>query len=69
MDDALAAQRMKTTLELFDAGVEIKRENLCREDPAASDEEIEVRLRAWLSHRPGAEHGDVSGDVRLRENP
>ena len=42
---------------------------LRRRYPDASEEEITRRLTAWLQHRPGAERGDVSGPVRVRQIP
>jgi Rv0078B-related antitoxin len=58
--------RMRTTFDLFETAVRMQRQNLRRRDPDASDEEIARRLREWLHHRPGAEHGDASGpDFRV----
>lgn len=37
------------------------RQNLRREHPDATEQEIEKKLRAWLSHRPGAKDGDCVG--------
>lgn len=54
-------QNFFLTLELFQAGLELMRQNLRRRFPAASDEEIEGKLGSWLAHRPGAEHGDAVG--------
>jgi len=48
-------------LELFAAGEEIMRQNLRRRFPAATPEEIEDHLVAWLHDRPGAEQGDAVG--------
>jgi Rv0078B-related antitoxin len=59
--DRVAAARLRTTFDLFAAGVRMMRQNLRRRHPDASEEEIESRLRAWMSHRPGAEHGDGVG--------
>jgi hypothetical protein len=61
MDSDLAAQRFRTTLALFEAGVEMMRQNLRRRFPEASEAEIKARLTEWLHHRPGAEHGDCPG--------
>ena len=64
-----AARTFRLTLDLFDAGVQIMRENLRRSDPNVSEAEIERRLRTWLRHRPGAIHGDCPGrpvDVSVR---
>lgn len=57
------AERFRCALELHEAGVVLMRQNLRRRFPAASDAEIEERLVAWLSVRPGAEHGDSVGTV------
>jgi Rv0078B-related antitoxin len=61
MDPSLAAQRFRIAMELFDAGVEMMRQNLRRRFPDADEKEISVRLAQWLQERPGAEHGDCSG--------
>jgi len=58
-DDAV--ERLRTALDLFAAGEALMRENLRRQHPSATDEEIEERLCAWLTHRPGAELGDATG--------
>lgn len=55
------AEQFRIALELFEEGVRIMEQNLRREHPDATDEEIDERLRAWLAHRPGAEHGDCVG--------
>lgn len=38
------AESFRTTLQLFDAGVALQRQNLRRQHPEASDEEIERLL-------------------------
>jgi hypothetical protein len=58
---AAAAARLRLALELFEAGEAIKRAQLARERPGASDAEIEALVVAWLRERPGAEHGDAEG--------
>lgn len=63
-DPAILRERLLAALDLFDVGVSMKRASLRREHPAASDEEIDARLRAWVSTRPGAEHGDAVGRPR-----
>ena len=63
------AEAFRATLELFETGVDLMRQNLRRAQPEASDDEIERRLAAWLAHRPGAEAGDSAGrpvDVSTR---
>lgn len=58
-DDSLSlAEAFQVTLDLFDFGVEVMRQNLKRAYPSATDDEIDDRLDAWLHERPGAEEGD-----------
>jgi hypothetical protein len=52
---------LRAALALFDAGVAMMRQNLRRADPQADDATISARLQAWLTTRPGAEHGDAEG--------
>ena len=56
-----AGGALAATLELFDLGVQLMRQNLRRRHPSATDEEIAGFLRVWLEQRPGAEHGDCTG--------
>jgi hypothetical protein len=58
------AEKLQTALEMFGLGESIMRQNLRRMHPAASESEIDVRVWMWLSHRPGAAHGDAPGKVR-----
>jgi hypothetical protein len=65
----MATRTFRLTLELFDVGVQLMRQNLRRSDPQADEEDIDRRLAVWLRERPGAEHGDCSGrpvDVSTR---
>ena len=65
----VAARTFRLTLDLFEVGVQLMRQNLRRSDPQADEEDIDRRLRAWLRERPGAEHGDCPGrpvDVSTR---
>ena len=55
------AERLRLAFDLFAAGEALMRQNLKRRFPGASAEEIEARLAAWLSERPGAELGDAVG--------
>jgi len=43
--------------DMCDAGVRMYRQRMRRENPLASDEEIEARVQAWL-RRPSGEAGD-----------
>ncbi|MHB8513595.1 MAG: hypothetical protein ACYDCC_15675 [Actinomycetota bacterium] len=58
------ASKMNVALDLFDAAIEIERQNLRRKHPAESDEVIEARVRDWVRTRPGAEFGDAPGRIR-----
>ena len=65
-----AARTFRLTLDLFDSGIRLMRQNLRRGAPGADEQEIERKLRTWLRERPGAEHGDSPGrlvdvDARL----
>ena len=62
-----AAAKLRTALDLHEAGVLMMRENLRRQFPSESADQIEERLVAWLHTRPGAEQGDgVGTPVDLR---
>jgi hypothetical protein len=59
----------RMTLDLFQTGIDLMRQNLRRRDPDATDEQIERRLAEWLQDRPGAQSGDCPGrhvDVNAR---
>lgn len=58
---AEAARAFRLTLELFDTGIRMMRQNLRRAHPHATEPEIDRLLRAWIRERPGAEHGDCPG--------
>jgi hypothetical protein len=70
MESSVAvAEAFRTTLDLFQTGVDLMRQNLRRRHPDASNEDIERRLGEWLQERPGAESGDCPGrpvDVNTR---
>ena len=51
----------QATLDLFETGLRLMRQNLRRDDPEATDAEIDRRLGQWLRQRPGAEGGDCLG--------
>lgn len=64
-----AARAFRVTLDLFETGVQLMRQNLQRADPGADEQEIDRKLRTWLRERPGAEFGDSPGrpvDVNAR---
>ena len=56
-----AANAFRTTLDLFETGLGLMRQNLRRDRPDATEQEIERRLYQWLQDRPGAEFGDCPG--------
>ena len=55
------AARLRAAFDLCELGESIRRAQLRRENPDATDGEIEALLVAWLHSRPGAEHGDGWG--------
>lgn len=56
----------RTTLDLFSTGVDLMRQNLRRDQPEASESEIDLRLRRWLQERPSDCPGRlVDIDARL----
>jgi len=55
------AEKFRVALDLFDTGVELKRQNLRRQYPEETGDQIEARVLVWLRTRPGAEHGDGVG--------
>ncbi len=61
MADDPPVTRLQTAFDLCEMGESMRRAQLRRERPAATDEEIEALLAAWLETRPGAEHGDAWG--------
>lgn len=56
-----ADDAFRTTLDLFETGVDLMRQNLRRNHPEAGEEEIERLLEEWLRDRPGAATGDSPG--------
>jgi len=63
------ASSLAVTLDLYETGVALMRQNLRRQFPDADDRDIDRRLQEWLRRRPGAEHGDAEGralDPRTR---
>jgi len=55
------SEKLRILFDLFDAGEDMMRQTLRRRFPAATASQIEERLIAWLSSRPGAEAGDALG--------
>jgi hypothetical protein len=57
---AADVEKFRVVFDMCDAGVRMYRQRMRRENPLASDEEIEARVQAWLRSPSG-----VAGD-RLR---
>jgi len=55
------AQRLLTTFDLHESGVELMRQKLRRENPTLDEAGIAQLLQAWLNERPGAPYGDGAG--------
>ncbi|HBH04691.1 MAG: hypothetical protein A2W08_12165 [Candidatus Rokubacteria bacterium RBG_16_73_20] len=55
------AIRLRTAFDLCELGESMRRAQLRREHPGATDEEVEALLVTWLETRPGAEQGDGWG--------
>lgn len=54
---AADVEKFRVVFDMCEAGVQMYRQRMRRENPAASDEEIEARVAAWL-RRPSGEPGD-----------
>ena len=63
------ARRLRTALDLADSGILLRRQQLRRAHPDASDDEINERLNAWLKKRRGAEFGNAAGRPRNVPRP
>jgi len=53
--------RLRWMLALCDFGIEVQRQNIRRAFPSADEDEVSLRLQAWLVERPGADLGDGAG--------
>jgi len=60
-DSGACALRLRTALDLCEMGEAMRRAQLRREHPGATDDEIEDLVISWLETLPGAEHGDAWG--------
>ena len=54
---AADVEKFRVIFDMCEAGVQMYRQRVRREAPAASDEEIEAKVAAWLQ-RPSGEVGD-----------
>lgn len=66
-NELTAAEKLRITLDLAEAGVDMMRENLRRRHPGMDAGELERRLVAWLRERPGAAMGDAHGRPSRRK--
>lgn len=57
---------LSIALELTAFGLEVRLERFRREHPDATEDDLAAVARQFYRHRPGAEHGDVSGPTRIR---
>ena len=55
------AQKLLLSLDMFEYGRDMMRQNLRRTHPCADAATIDALLLAWLRTRPGAELGDGEG--------
>ncbi len=55
-----------TTAILMDAGIALKRQNIRRRHPKATDVKIDAMLSAWLRRADDLVPGDTSGAVCVR---
>jgi Rv0078B-related antitoxin len=61
MATSVAARRIRAVFEMYEFGEQMYRAKLRREDPAATEDVIEARVRAWRLSRPAAPEGDAVG--------
>ena len=54
-------QKVRTALDLLKRGTRIKTEEIRRNNPNASEREIQMRLANWIRNKPGATYGDGDG--------
>lgn len=54
-DNTILVRRLLTAFELFEAGWEMRRQQLRRQHPAASEHEIRRHLQRWLESSSSAE--------------
>jgi hypothetical protein len=66
VDKGLAARKLRLALDMYEMGETFVRQRLRRQHPQASPTEIEEKVRAWRTSRPGAVHGDCPGPVSRR---
>ncbi len=61
-----AAARIRAALDLYEVGEAMLRQRIRRENPGATEIDVEREIAAWLAHRPGAEFADYPGPASDR---
>ncbi|MFT4295870.1 MAG: hypothetical protein QM582_10710 [Micropruina sp.] len=61
MSDADVARRIRAVFTMYEFGERMHRSTLRRENPQATDAQIDALRNAWRLDRPGAPHGDAVG--------
>jgi hypothetical protein len=61
MPDESPADRLRLALDMYELGENMQRARFRREQPAATDAEIDSAITLWLSTRPDAPFGDAVG--------
>ncbi len=61
------AYGLRVAFDLFDAAEALLRQNILREFPESTEQEIEVKIRAWLQDRPSDRLETVPG-FRIRRS-
>jgi len=61
LSNEACAERLRMALDLADSGIRMRRVQLRREHPEATDEELRELFKEWLRHPEGAPHGDAAG--------
>jgi len=55
------AYGLRVAFDLFDAAEELLRQNILREFPESTEQEIEAKIIAWLQERPSDRMATVPG--------
>ena len=68
-DDLTPVEKLHAAFDLFEAGVDLQRQNLRRAHPGASDDDVAANLQDWLLARPGADHREFQGMASRARGP
>jgi hypothetical protein len=61
------AYGLRVAFDLFDAAEALLRQNILREFPESTEQEIEAKIVAWLQDRPGDSMATIPG-FRVRSS-